>query len=282
MSIVDVGKIIESKKQTLKENLNKLKNKGIVPHLAVILASDDEASKIYVGRKRKMCEELGIKETEYIFDSKVKTEELLEVIDRLNKNDLVHAILIQLPLFKHIDEQKLLNSVKDTKDVDGFSAVNTGRLYQGNEFIVPCTPKGIITILKELESDLVGKEAVVVGRSLIVGKPMAMLLLNESMTVTICHSKTKDIIAHTKNADVLVVATGIPHLIKKNMVKEGAIVIDVGLTRVGGKLMGDVDTEEVNKVAKYVTPSPGGVGLTTVYSLAENVVELTKINTENK
>jgi len=275
MSIVDVKKMVEEKKNILKEEIIKLKEYGIIPHLAVILASDDSASRIYVGRKRKICEELGIEET-------VSTEELQEVVERLNKNEEIHGILIQLPLFKHIDEQKILNSVKDTKDVDGFSAINTGRLYQGNEFVVPCTPKGIMTILKELEPDLSGKAAVVIGRSLIVGKPMAMLLLNESMTTTICHAQTKDISKYSRMADVLVVATGTPHLIKKDMVKEGSIVIDVGLTKVKDKLVGDVDTEEVAKIVKYVTPSPGGVGITTVYSLAENIVMLAKRSYQDK
>lgn len=276
MSIVDVKDIVEKKRNSLKREILDLRDKGIVPKLAVILANDVEASRIYVSRKRKLCQELGIEEVEYLFDAKCKTEDILETIDKLNKNNEIDGILVQLPLFKHLDESKIIDSILPEKDVDGFSAVNVGKLYQGKTTVVPCTPKGILTILKELEKDLKGKNAVVVGRSQIVGKPMAALLLNEDMTVTICHSRTTNLPEHTRNADVLVVATGVPHLIKENMVKEGAIVIDVGMNRLKDKLVGDVDTEAVSKVAKYVTPVPGGVGLTTVLSLAQNIVELSK------
>ncbi len=276
MSIVDVKQIVENKKVKLKREILDLRDKGIVPKLAVILANDSDASRVYVGRKRKLCHELGIEETEYLFDEKVTTDNILKVITKLNNDPEVDGILVQLPLFKHLDESRIIDSIVPEKDVDGFSAINVGRLYQGKDEIVPCTPKGVLTILKELEPELKGKNAVVVGRSQIVGKPMAALLLNENMTVTICHSATTNLPEHTRTADVLVVATGIPHLIKDNMVKEGAIVIDVGMTRVKEKLVGDVDTENVDKVAKYVTPVPGGVGLTTVYSLAENVVEIAK------
>ena len=278
MSIVNVKEIVENKKNKLKREILDLRDKGIIPKLAVILANDNDASRIYVSRKRKLCSELGVEETEYIFDEKVTTEDMLKAIDKLNKNNEVDGILVQLPLFKHLDETKILDSILPEKDVDGFSAINVGRLYQGKKDVVPCTPKGVLTILKELEPNLKGKNAVVVGRSQIVGKPMAALLLNEDMTVTICHSGTTNLPEHTRQADVLVVATGIPHLIKEDMVKEGAIVIDVGMTRVKDKLVGDVDTENVDKKAKYVTPVPGGVGLTTVYSLVENVVELAKKN----
>lgn len=276
MSIVNVKEIVENKKNKLKREILDLRDKGIIPKLAVILANDNDASRIYVSRKRKLCSELGVEETEYIFDEKVTTEDMLKAIDKLNKNSEVDGILVQLPLFKHLDETKILDSILPEKDVDGFSAINVGRLYQGKKEVVPCTPKGVLTILKELEPNLKGKNAVVVGRSQIVGKPMAALLLNEDMTVTICHSGTTNLPEHTRQADVLVVATGIPHLIKEDMVKEGAIVIDVGMTRVKDRLVGDVDTENVDKKAKFVTPVPGGVGLTTVYSLVENVVELAK------
>lgn len=276
MSIVNVKEIVEKKKVALKREILDLRDKGIIPKLAVILANDVEASRIYVSRKRKLCEELGIEDVEYFFDEKAKTEDLLELIDKLNHNDEVDGILVQLPLFKHLDEAKIIDSIAPEKDVDGFSAVNVGRLYEGKPSVVPCTPKGILTILKELEPNLAGKNAVVVGRSQIVGKPMASLLLNENMTVTICHSKTTNLPEHTRNADVLVVATGVPHLINESMVKEGAIVIDVGMNRLKDKLVGDVDTASVDTKAKYVTPVPGGVGLTTVFSLAQNVVELSK------
>lgn len=276
MSIVNVREIVEKKKVALKREILDLRDKGIVPKVAVILANDVEASRIYVSRKRKLCEELGIDEVEYLFDEKCKTQDLIDVIEKLNNSDEVDGILVQLPLFKHLDESKIIDSILPEKDVDGFSAVNVGRLYAGKPSVVPCTPKGILTILKELEPDLAGKNAVVVGRSQIVGKPMASLLLNENMTVTICHSKTTNLPEHTRNADVLVVATGVPHLINDTMVKEGAIVIDVGMNRLKDKLVGDVNTELVEMKAKYVTPVPGGVGLTTVFSLAQNVIELSK------
>jgi len=276
MSIVNVKEIVEKKKVALKRDILDLRDKGIIPKLAVILANDVEASRIYVSRKRKLCEELGIEDVEYFFDEKAKTEDILELIEKLNHNAEVDGILVQLPLFKHLDESKIIDSILPEKDVDGFSAVNVGRLYEGKPSVVPCTPKGILTILKELEPNLAGKNAVVVGRSQIVGKPMASLLLNENMTVTICHSKTTNLPEHTRNADVLVVATGVPHLINESMVKEGAIVIDVGMNRLKDKLVGDVDTASVDTKVKYVTPVPGGVGLTTVLSLAQNVVELSK------
>ena len=276
MSIVNVKEIVEKKKLSLKREILDLRDKGIVPKLAVILANDVEASRIYVSRKRKLCEELGIEEVEYLFDNKSKTEDIIEVIEKLNNNDEIDGILVQLPLFKHLDEARIIDSIAAEKDVDGFSAINVGRLYAGKPTVVPCTPKGVLTILKELEPNLAGKNAVVVGRSQIVGKPMASLLLNEDMTVTICHSKTTNLPEHTKNADVIVVATGVPHLINESMIKEDAIVIDVGMNRLQDKLVGDVDTESVDKKARYVTPVPGGVGLTTVFSLAQNVVDLSK------
>ena len=275
MSIVDVKTIVENKKNSLKRKILELRDRGIIPKLAVVMANDNPASKVYVGRKRKMCQEMGIEEVEYIFDERVTMEQLLDTIAKLNEDKEVDVILVQLPLFKHLDEQKVLDSIIPEKDVDGFSSMNVGRLYKNSkDTIVPCTPKGILTILKEVEPNLSGKNAVIVGRSQIVGKPMASLLLNQDMTVSICHSKTKNLIEYTRLADVLVVATGVPRLITDNMVKEGSIVIDVGLTKVQDKLVGDVDTESVAKVAKAVTPVPGGVGITTVYSLIENVVEI--------
>lgn len=276
MSIVDVKEIVERRKIKLKREIVDLRDRGVIPKLAVILANDVEASRIYVSNKRKLCVDLGIEEVEYLFDEKVKGKDILEIIDKLNNDSDVDGILVQLPLFKHLDETKIIDAILPEKDVDGFSAINVGRLYEGRESVIPCTPKGILTILKEIEPELAGKNAVIVGRSQIVGKPMASLLLNENMTVTICHSKTTNLPEHTREADILVVATGVPHLIKEDMVKEGAIVIDVGLNRLNNKLVGDVDTENVGKKAKYITPVPGGVGLTTVLSLAENIVELSK------
>jgi len=221
-----------------------------------------------------MCEELGILEEEYDFDENVTQTDILELIEKLNNDKTVHGILVQLPIYNHLDTSEILEAISPSKDVDGFHPVNIGKIMQGTGGIAPCTPKGVMTILEELGIEIEGKKATVVGRSIIVGRPMGALLLNKGATITTCHSKTTNLKEHTKNADILVVAVGKPHLVTEEMVKEGAIVIDVGINRVDGKLIGDVDTENVAKKAKYITPVPGGVGLTTVYTLMENVVEL--------
>lgn len=273
--IVDVKTIVNEKKQKLKEKVDSLKEQGIKPKLVVILASHDPASLVYVSKKRKMCEELGIEEQEYILDETTTTENILSIIQNLNNDVSVHGILVQLPLFKHLDENKILDSINPDKDVDGLHPLNLGRLISSKEGLVSCTPRGIITILDELGVDLEGKNAVVVGRSVLVGKPIAHLLLNKGATVTICHSKTTDLAFHTKNADVLVVAVGKAKLITVDMVKEGAVIIDVGINRSeDGKIVGDVDTQAISDKVKYITPVPGGVGLTTVLSLLENVVQV--------
>lgn len=282
-SIIDVKKIVEKKKEEIKTKVQKLNKKNIYPKLAVILANNEEASKIYVGKKRKMCEELGVQEVEYILDEKTTTEKVLEIIDRLNKDDSVDGILVQLPLFKHLDEPRILEAISSKKDVDGFHPKNLGHLLiEHNMEIVPCTPKGIMWIIDSLGQNLEGLNAVVVGRSVIVGKPIAQLLLQRNATVTICHSKTKDLEKHTKTADILVVATGVPGLITKDMVKKDAIVIDVGINRVDKKVVGDVDTAEVAKKAKYITPVPGGVGITTVAALMDNLVSIAEKNKSKK
>jgi methylenetetrahydrofolate dehydrogenase (NADP+)/methenyltetrahydrofolate cyclohydrolase len=272
--IINVKEIIERKKLSLKEKIEDLKLKGISPKLVVIHANHDEASNIYISKKRKMCEELAILEEEYDFDETVTQEDILQLIEKLNNDKSVHGILVQLPIYKHLDTNEILESISPKKDVDGFHPVNIGKIMQGTGGIAPCTPKGVMAILDELNIDVEGKNATVIGRSIIVGRPMGALLLNKGATVTTCHSKTKDLAQHTKNADILVVAVGKPHLVTEDMVKEGAIVIDVGINRVDGKLVGDVDTENVAQKANYITPVPGGVGLTTVYTLMENVVEL--------
>lgn len=272
--IVDVKSMVEAKKESIKEKVIKLKNRNIVPKLAIILASNDEASNIYVNKKRKLCEELGILEEEYILSENTTNEEILNIIEKLNNDVSVDGILVQLPVFKHLNENMILNKISPKKDVDGFHPLNLGKLLIGEEDLVACTPKGIMTVLEELGTDISGKNAVIVGRSVIVGKPIAALLLNKNATVTICHSKTVDLKEYTKKADILVVAVGKPHIITSDMVKEGSIVIDVGINRIDGKVVGDVDTEEVSKVAKYVTPVPGGIGLTTVVSLIDNVVNV--------
>lgn len=275
---INVKEIVSRKKEELKGKVEELKQKGINPKLAVILASDDEASKIYVGKKRKMCEEMGILQDEYILDSTATTESVVEIVKKLNADESVNGILVQLPLFKHIDMDEVLDSISDMKDVDGFHPLTLGKLFIGErETFISCTPKGIMTILDDIGTEYVGKHAVIVGRSRIVGKPISQLLLKRGATVTICHSKTKDISMFTKMADILVAAVGRPHIITKDMIKEGAIVVDVGINRVDGKILGDVDTEGALEVCEKITPVPGGVGLTTVLSLLENVVQATKL-----
>lgn len=276
--VIDVKKIVENKKIELKKRVKNLKNEGIIPKLAVILANDLDASKIYVGKKREMCSELGVDEVEYMLDENTTTDEVINIIDRLNNDDSVHGILVQLPVFKHLDERKILERIDPAKDVDGFHPMNLGSLVMGNNRIVACTPKGIMMILKETGVDLTGKTAVIVGRSVIVGKPISQLLLNANATVITCHSKTIDLKKYTKMADILVVAAGVPHLVTEDMVKKGSIVIDVGINRIDGKIVGDVDTENVKKVAKYITPVPGGVGITTVVSLLGNLIEMAENN----
>ncbi len=271
---INVKDIVKRKKEDLKKKVEFLKEKNIIPKLAVILASEDEASKIYVGKKRKMCEELGILQQEYILDQSVTTEKIVNIINKLNNDSSVHGILVQLPLFRHLDMDKILDSISDKKDVDGFHPLTLGKLFIGEqETFVPCTPKGIMTILDDIGTEYEGKHAVIVGRSRIVGKPISQILLKRGATVTICHSKTNDISNFTKQADILVVAVGKPHIVTKDMVKKGAIVVDVGINRVNGKVIGDVDTENVLDVCSKITPVPGGVGLTTVLSLLENVVQ---------
>ena len=271
---INVKDIVKRKKEELKQKVESLKKSGIQPKLAVILASEDEASKIYVGKKRKMCDELGIEQVEYIFDKSVTTEKIVDTVKKLNSDKTVNGILVQLPLFKHIDMDKVLDTISDKKDVDGFHPLTLGKLFIGEkETFISCTPKGIMTILDDIKTEYEGKHAVIVGRSRIVGKPVSQLLLKRGATVTVCHSKTKDISIYTKQADILVAAVGKPHIITENMIKPGAIVIDVGINRIDGKILGDVDTENALKVCSKITPVPGGVGLTTVLSLLENVVQ---------
>ncbi len=276
-SIIDVKSIVENKKQELKEEIVNLKNNNVFPKLAVILANNEESSKIYIGKKRKMCEELGIEEIEYILDEKVTNEEVIDIINKLNNDETIDGILVQLPIFKHLNQDIILNNISPEKDVDGFHPVNLGKLIANqSDGIVPCTPKGIMMILDSLNIDIQGKDAVVVGRSIIVGKPIAQLLLNRGATVTTCHSKTTDLKKHTKRADILVVATGVPHLVTSEMVKEDSVVIDVGINRIDGKICGDVDTDNVSEIVEYITPVPGGVGITTVISLMDNLVEIAR------
>ena len=247
-------------------------NHGIHPGLAVVLVGNDPASQIYVRNKQKACEEVGFRAFEYRLNENSTQEQLLDLIRVLNKDDKVHGILVQLPLPKHLDEAAALAVIAPEKDVDGFHLLNAGRMMNGQPGVAACTPKGAMEMIRRTGIDLGGKEAVVVGRSNIVGKPMAMLLLQANCTVTICHSHTANLAQHTRNADILVAAVGKPGFITKSMVKPGAVVIDVGINRVNGKVVGDV-MPDVADVAGYITPVPGGVGKMTITELLENTVE---------
>ncbi len=240
---------------------------------------DDPASRVYVNNKKKACEECGIYSEEYALSSQTTQEELLNLIDTLNKKSDISGILVQLPVPKHIDEETIINAIDPKKDVDAFHPVNVGKIMVGNYDFVPCTPAGVMELIKESGVEVSGKECVVVGRSNIVGKPQAMLLLHQNGTVTICHSRTKDLAEKTKNADILVAAVGIPNFIKGDMIKEGAVVIDVGINRMEDKtLCGDVDFDSAQKVAGAITPVPGGVGPMTIAMLMKNTVKAARVN----
>lgn len=272
--IID-GKLISKQiKDELKDKVAELKNEGKEICLAVIQVGNDPASTVYVGNKKKACEYIGIKSLAYEVPEETTEEELLGIIDKLNKDDSVHGILVQLPVPKHINEEKIINAISPSKDVDGFHPASVGALSIGQKGFVSCTPAGVIQLLKRSNIEISGKECVVIGRSNIVGKPMSMLLLRENGTVTICHSRTKDLKEVCKRADILVVAIGKPRMIDASYVKEGATVIDVGIHRDdNNKLCGDVDYASVEPIAGAITPVPGGVGPMTIAMLMNNCVE---------
>lgn len=261
-------------KNELKEEVAGLKEKGICPCLAVIQVGNDPASSVYVNNKKKACAYIGIESLSYELDETISQETLLSIIDELNHNEMVHGILVQLPLPKHMDEEAIIKAISPEKDVDGFHPETVGNMCIGSKGFLPCTPAGVIQLLKRSNIDISGKECVVVGRSNIVGKPMAMLLLRENGTVTIAHSKTRDLKEVTKRADILVAAVGKPKFITAEYVKEGAVIIDVGIHRKGdGKLCGDVDFDDVLDKVSAITPVPGGVGPMTIAMLMNNCVE---------
>ena len=260
------------------EKVAALKKRGITPGLAVILVGDDPASQTYVRSKGKACDRVGIYSRTLIMAADTTQAQLEKQIAQLNRDEKIDGILLQLPLPPHLDEQHALSVIAPEKDVDGFHALNAGRLMLSLEGVQPCTPKGIMFMLRQAGVPIEGAHAVVVGRSNIVGKPTALLLLRENAAVTLCHSKTPDLKAETLQADILVAAVGKPQLITEDMVKPGAAVIDVGINRVNGRLVGDVDFENVSKVAGYISPVPGGVGRMTVAMLMDNVVSLSESN----
>lgn len=269
------GKAVSQRiKDELKEEVKELNKKGIFPGLAVVIVGDDPASRVYVNSKKKACEEIGIYSEEYALPASTTQDELLALVNKLNCEKKINGILVQLPLPKHINEETIINAISPKKDVDAFHPVNVGKIMIGNYDFLPCTPAGVMELIKESGIDISGKECVVVGRSNIVGKPQAMLLLHANGTVTICHSRTKDLKAKTSQADILVAAVGIPNFITGDMIKEGAVVIDVGINRIAEKkLVGDVEFESAEKVASAITPVPGGVGPMTIAMLMKNTVK---------
>lgn len=271
--IIDGKSIAKELRESLAPRVAALKEQGITPGLTVIVVGDDPASAIYVRNKERACVKLGMNSQVLRFPAETTQEEILNTVRLLNRDDSVHGILVQLPLPRHIDEQAVLRAIDPDKDVDGFHAMNAGRLMNGEPGFVACTPKGVMRLLEVSGVELDGKNAVVVGRSNIVGKPMALLLLQKNCTVTIAHSHTKDLAAVTRSADILVVAVGRAGFITGDMIKPGAAVMDVGINRVDGKVVGDVDFESAKEVASCITPVPGGVGAMTIAMLMENTVE---------
>ena len=274
--IID-GKIISaSVKERVKAEVSALKEKGITVGLAVIIVGEDPASKVYVSNKKKACENLGIISEEYALPESTTNEELLALIDELNSKPSINGILCQLPLPSHLDEKLIINSIDPEKDVDAFHPFNVGKIMIGDFDFLPCTPAGVMEMLKYESIEVEGKNCVVIGRSNIVGKPMNMLLLHQNGTVTVCHSKTKNLESICRNADILVAAVGRPKFVTEDMVKEGAVVIDVGINRVDGKLCGDVDFENVKNKVSAITPVPGGVGPMTIAMLMQNTLTAAK------
>ncbi len=265
------GKVLREELLTkLKEKLNNLSSQL---GLCVIQVGNDEASNVYVRQKEKLALELGYKFIHKVFPSDVKQEEVIEYIEAVNNDDSIDGILVQMPLPKHLNEAVIQNEVDPYKDVDGLTYINAGRVSHGANALVPCTPKGIIDLLDNYNITIEGKNVVVIGRSVLVGKPIANLMTNRNATVTLCHSKTQNLEMYTREADIVIVAIGKAHFLKKDMIKEDAVVIDVGINRIDGKLYGDVFFEEVAEKASYITPVPGGVGPMTVYELMNNVHE---------
>lgn len=277
MTILNGKEVSKTIKNNLKSEVKDLiETTGIVPSLSIILVGNNPASEIYVRNKIKTANYCGINANLIRKDEDIQEEELVNLVNQLNEDQSCHGIIVQLPLPKHINEQKVIDAISYKKDVDGFGIINKGRLFSGLDSIESATPHGIIQLLDAYDIELAGKNAVVIGRSNIVGKPMALLLLNRNATVTICHSRTKNLSEITKTADILVVAIGKPKFITADMVKKDAVVIDVGTNRVEEKLCGDVDFEEVSKIASYISPVPGGVGPLTIASLLENTVKAYK------
>lgn len=277
MTIIDGKALAQEIRNDLKLEVQELKEKGINPKLAVIMVGEDKASAVYVRNKSKACNELGIEFEEFIKGNETTQKELIDLIDELNKREDIHGILLQSPIPKKLDIREAFNRIDSKKDVDGFNPINVGKLAIGEDCFISCTPYGVIKMLEAYNIEIEGKRAVVIGRSNIVGKPVAQCLLNKNATVTICHSKTRNITEVVREADIVIAALGKPKFVTENMIKDGAVVIDVGINRNSeGKLEGDVDFENVSKKASYITPVPGGVGPMTIAMLMNNVVKAAK------
>ena len=275
--LIDGKELAKNIRQELKKENDKLKEKGINAKLAVILVGDDNASKVYIKNKSKACNDVGIEFEEILLDSNTTMDKLLNVIENLNLREDINGILLQSPIPKELNIQEAFEKIDYRKDVDGFNPINVGKLMIGQDGFIPCTPYGIVRMLEEYNIPVEGKNAVVIGRSNIVGKPLSQCLLNKNATVTVCHSRTRDIQNVTKNADILISAVGRLNMVTEDMVKDGAVVIDVGMNRKeNGKLAGDVDFENVKEKTSYITPVPGGVGPMTIAMLMNNVIKATK------
>jgi methylenetetrahydrofolate dehydrogenase (NADP+) / methenyltetrahydrofolate cyclohydrolase len=274
--ILDGKKIAEMRQKILKEEIG---SSGLSPRLATVIVGNDPASQMYIRMKHRACEQVGIGSVGLELPEDATTRQVLEAVTQLNNDDDIHGVLVQLPLPKYVDSQQVIATVRPDKDVDGFNPFNLGLLFSGRPRFVPCTPKGIMTLLAEYKIELAGTQAVVIGRSIDVGRPMAALLTNADATVTVCHSKTKDLIREGNRADILVSAVGKAHFITREMVKPGAVVIDVGINQLNGKLVGDVDFAAVKDIASAITPVPGGVGPMTIATLMENTYRAAIVRT---
>ena len=272
---IDGKRVSEELRKELKNFVDERLKKGLsVPCVASILIGDDKGSLFYIKNQKRICKEIGIEFKNIVLDKQTEEDKIIDLIEDLNKDENVHGIILQMPLPQILNESKIVNTIYPSKDIDGLTDVNSGRFYKGEKCFIPCTAQGVIEIIKSTKETITGKNAVVLGRSVIVGKPVAQLLVNEDATVTICHSKTKDIKSLCKKADIIVSAMGIPKFVKEDFVKEGAIVIDVGFSVLDGKMVGDIDYDNVFKKAGFITPVPGGVGSVTPTMLIKNLCEV--------
>lgn len=275
--IIDGKNLAKEIRESLKVEANKLKEKGIIPHLSVIMVGDNDASKVYVRNKSRACEEIGIEFKEYLLSNGTKQKELISLIEKLNKDKNVNGILLQSPIPKPLNIQEAFNTIDPKKDVDGFNPYNVGNLCIGQDSFIPCTPYGIMKMFEKYNIEIDGRKVAIIGRSNIVGKPMAQCMLAKNATVTICHSRTRELKKELKDADIIISAAGKRNMVTEDMVKDGVVIIDVGMNRNDeGKLCGDVDFEKLKEKASYITPVPGGVGPMTIAMLMSNVIKATK------